>query len=390
MLIFNAQSYGGEKTVALVGDAEERAREGESEEKNKTSETFAKVSEEAAHLEQELCKAEEHKLKEEAERAEKEWKEAKEQAAQEERECKEAKEHAAREEEERKEAKERAAREACEAEERKKELLRLEEVRAQHEAEEKAQRNWRSRSDYTSSKKREEEAKEVAKKKTLQNLCSVRRSCPSSHMGPRLKSEIARMSILGDVVVADKQNTMSSMMVFNGIEAVKDNTCRSSYACMLAVEIRARRVVRGDKNTCKQKFVAVFKMIQPIEDGAELEAEWEGSLRLRIIWVQMSILGDMVVADKQNTMSSMMVFNGIEAAKDNTCRSSYACMLAIRAWRVARGDKNTIEDGPELEAEWEGSSSLRSMPVCWDKRVTCCEGIKKPKRKHDGAELEAE
>ncbi|KAH9018327.1 hypothetical protein EDB85DRAFT_1897213 [Lactarius pseudohatsudake] len=312
MLIFNAQSYGGEKTVAVSGErlvftenehdsGVKRAREGESEEKNKTSETFAKVSEEAARLEQELCKAEERKLKEEAERAEKEWKEAKERAAQEERECKEAEEHAAQEEEERKEAEERAAREAHEAKERKKELLRLEE---------------------------------------------------------------RRMSILGDVVVADKQNTMSSMMVFDGIEAVKDNTCRSSYTCMLAVEIRARRVARGDKNTCKRKFVVVFKTIQPIEDGAELEAEWEGSSRLRIIWVQMSILGDVVVADKQNTMSSMMVFNGIEAAKDNTRRSSYACMLAIRARRVARGDKNTIEDGAELEAEWEGSSSLRSMPVC--------------------------
>ncbi|KAH8997016.1 hypothetical protein EDB86DRAFT_2829048 [Lactarius hatsudake] len=354
MLIFNAQSY-------RVGDAEERAREGESEEKNKTSETFAKVSEEAARLEQELCKAEERKLKEEAECAEKEWKEAKERAAQEERECKEAEEHAAREEEERKEAEECVAREACEAEERKKELLRLEEVRAQHEAEEKAQRNWQSRSDYTSSKKREEEAKEVAKKKTLQNLCSVRQLCPSSHMGPQLKSEIARMSILGDVVVADKQNTMSSMMVFDGIEAVKDNTCRSSYACMLASYGSSQRL------------------------KSEITRWTYVGLKHR-----MSILGDVVVADKQNTMSSMMVFNGIEAAKDNTHRSSYACMLAIRAWHVARGDKNTIEDGAELEAEWEGSSSLRSMPVCWDKRVTCCEGIKKPKRKHDGAELEAE
>ncbi|KAH9009280.1 hypothetical protein EDB84DRAFT_1659367 [Lactarius hengduanensis] len=182
MLIFNAQSYGGEKTVAVSG---ERLVFTENEHDSG-------VSKEAARLEQELCKAEERKLKEEAERAEKEWKEAKERAAQEERECKEAEEHAAREEEERKEAEERAGREAREAEERKKELLRLEEVHAQHEAEEKAQRNWRSRSDYTSSKKREEEAKEAAKKKTLQNLCSVRQSCPSSHMGPRLKSEIAR------------------------------------------------------------------------------------------------------------------------------------------------------------------------------------------------------
>ncbi|KAH9010860.1 hypothetical protein EDB84DRAFT_1651186 [Lactarius hengduanensis] len=276
MLIFNAQSYGGEKTVAVSGErlvftenehdsGVKRAREGESEEKNKTSETFAKVSEEAAHLERELRKAEERKLKEEAERAEKERKEAKERAAQEERERKEAEERAALEEEERKEAEERAAREACEAKERKKELLRLEEVHAQHEAEEKAQRNWRSRSNYASSKKRRKLRRRRKKNITLQNLCSVRQSCPGSHMGPRLKSEIARMSILGDVVVADKQNTMSSMMVFDGIEAAKDNSCRSSYACMLA--IRARRVARGDKNT--------------IEDGAELEAEWEGSSRLR-------------------------------------------------------------------------------------------------------------
>ncbi|KAH8989793.1 hypothetical protein EDB86DRAFT_2831466 [Lactarius hatsudake] len=322
MLIFNAQSYGGEKTVALVGDAEERAREGESEEKNKTSETFAKVSEEAARLEQELCKAEERKLKEEAERAEKEWKEAKERAAQEERECKEAEEHVAREEEERKEAEERAAREACEAEERKKELLRLEEVRAQHEAEEKAQRNWQSRSDYTSSKKREEEAKEVAKKKNFAKFM----------FRPTI---VSQMSILGDMVVADKQNTMSSMMVFDGIEAVKDNTCRSSYTCML--------VSYGSSQRLKSEIT---------------RWTYVGLKR------RMSILGDVVVADKQNTMSSMMVFNGIEAAKDNTRRSSYACMLAIRARRVARGDKNTIEDGAELEAEWEGSSSLRSMPVC--------------------------
>ncbi|KAH9023480.1 hypothetical protein EDB85DRAFT_1894746 [Lactarius pseudohatsudake] len=361
MLIFNAQSYGGEKTVAVSGErlvftenehdsGVKRAREGESEEKNKTSETFAKVSEEAARLEQELCKAEERKLKEEAERAEKEWKEAKERAAQEERECKEAEEHAAREEEERKEAEERAAREARKAEEHKKELLHLEEVRAQHEAEEKAQRNWRSRSDYTSSKKREEEAKEAGEKK---KLCKI--YVPSDNRVPR------RMSILGDVVVADKQNTMSSMMVFDGIEAVKDNTCRSSYACMLASYGSSQRL---KSEITRWTYVGLKR--------------------------RMSILGDVVVADKQNTMSSMMVFNGIEAAKDNTRRSSYACMLVIRARRVARGDKNTIEDGAELEAEWEGSSSLRSMPVCWDKRVTCCEGIKKPKRKHDGAELEAE
>ncbi|KAH9024100.1 hypothetical protein EDB85DRAFT_1894482 [Lactarius pseudohatsudake] len=78
-----------------------------------------------------------------------------------------------------------------------------------------------------------------------------------------------------------------------------------------------------------------------IEDGAELEAKWEGSSRLSakymlsfqleessvepsnsdylkvhaafakvmqvVIWVQMSVLRDVVVADKQNMMSSMMV-----------------------------------------------------------------------------------
>jgi hypothetical protein len=72
-------------------------------------------------------------------------------------------------------------------------------------------------------------------------------------------------------------------------------------------------------------------MIQPrlIEDGAELEAEWEGSSRLRSStwksssqrlkseiarWTytyvglkrRMSVLGDVVVADKQNTMLSKM------------------------------------------------------------------------------------
>ncbi|KAH9009278.1 hypothetical protein EDB84DRAFT_1446359 [Lactarius hengduanensis] len=88
-------------------------------------------------------------------------------------------------------------------------------------------------------------------------------------------------------------------LIFDGIEAAKDNTHRSSYACMLV----------------------------PIEDGAELEAEWEGCSRLRstwkrgldershlddaddhvpvVIWVQMSV-EDVVVADKQNTMSSKM------------------------------------------------------------------------------------
>ncbi|KAI9441620.1 hypothetical protein H4582DRAFT_1933815 [Lactarius indigo] len=146
--------------------AEEKAREGESEEKNKASETFAKVNEDAARLERELRKAEERRLKEEAERAEKERKEAEERAAREERERKEAEERAAREEEERKEAEERAAREAREVEEREKERLRLEEARAQREAEEKAQRE-RAEQERLRKLKEEEEAKEAAEQRRI-------------------------------------------------------------------------------------------------------------------------------------------------------------------------------------------------------------------------------
>ncbi|KAI0250910.1 hypothetical protein BJV78DRAFT_1282825 [Lactifluus subvellereus] len=117
--------------------AEERAKEGDSEEKSKTSEVVAKANEDAARrlIEEEHLKAEKLKAKEEAERAEREQKEADERAAQEEKERKEAEERAAREEVERKEAEERAAREA-----REKERIRLEEERAQREAEEKAER----------------------------------------------------------------------------------------------------------------------------------------------------------------------------------------------------------------------------------------------------------
>ncbi|KAI9465254.1 hypothetical protein BJY52DRAFT_1114117 [Lactarius psammicola] len=69
--------------------AEERAREGESEEKDKTNETFTKANEDATRRqieERELRKMEERKSKEEAERAEKERKEAEERAAREEKE----------------------------------------------------------------------------------------------------------------------------------------------------------------------------------------------------------------------------------------------------------------------------------------------------------------
>ncbi|KAI9465227.1 hypothetical protein BJY52DRAFT_672657 [Lactarius psammicola] len=146
---------------------EEKARENESEEKNKTSETFDKASEDTARREieeRELHKVVERKLKEEVERAEKEWKEAEERAARGERERKEADERAAREEEERKQAEERAAREARKAEEREKGRLRLEEVRARREAEEKVQRE-RAEQERLRKLKEEEEAKEAAEQR---------------------------------------------------------------------------------------------------------------------------------------------------------------------------------------------------------------------------------
>ena len=147
--------------------AEEKARESESEDKNQTSDTFAKANEDAARRqieERELRKAEERKLKEEAELAEKERKEAEERAAREERERKEAEERAAREEQERKEAEERAAREAREAEERETERLRLEEARAQRDAEEKVQRE-RAEQERLRKLKEEEDAKEAAEQR---------------------------------------------------------------------------------------------------------------------------------------------------------------------------------------------------------------------------------
>ena len=149
--------------------AEERAREGDSDERPRSSDSFAKANEDATRRqteerERELRKAEERKLKEEAELAEKERKEAEERAAREEKERKDAEERAAREEVERKEAEERAAREAREAAEREKERLRLEEARAQREAEEKAQRE-RAEQDRLRKLKEEEEAKEAAEQR---------------------------------------------------------------------------------------------------------------------------------------------------------------------------------------------------------------------------------
>jgi translation initiation factor 4G len=117
--------------------AEERAKEGESQEKSRPSEALVRANEDAARREieeHERREAEERKAKEEAESVEKERKEAEERAALE-KERKEAEERAVRQEAERKEAEARAAREAREKEEQEKERLRLEdEARAQREA----------------------------------------------------------------------------------------------------------------------------------------------------------------------------------------------------------------------------------------------------------------
>ncbi len=122
--------------------AEERTKEGESEEKSRPSEASVRADEDAARreIEEHERRVEERKAKEEAERAEKERKDAEERAALE-KERKEAEERAVREEAERKEAEERAAREAREKEEQEKERLRLEEeARAQREALETAEK----------------------------------------------------------------------------------------------------------------------------------------------------------------------------------------------------------------------------------------------------------
>jgi len=118
--------------------AEERAKEGENQERSGPSEASVRANEDAARREteeHERREADERKAKEEAERIEKERKEAEERAAQEERQRKEAEERAVRQEAERKEAEARAAREAREKDEQEKERLRLEEeLRAQREA----------------------------------------------------------------------------------------------------------------------------------------------------------------------------------------------------------------------------------------------------------------
>ncbi|KAH9031710.1 hypothetical protein EDB84DRAFT_1438822 [Lactarius hengduanensis] len=181
------------------------------------------------------------------------------------------------------------------------------------------------------------------------------------------------MSVLGDVVVADKQNMMSSMMASSSMVSRPRRTTHVGVL-RLYVSGMARRVARGDKNTSK-KFVEVFKTIQPIEDGAELEAEWEGGSSHMGPDVRPRGRGGGRQAE-HDVVHDGLIFDGIKAAKDNTHRSSYACMLAveIRVWRVARGDKNTckrkfvgvfktiqpIEDGAELEAKWEGCLRLRS------------------------------
>jgi translation initiation factor 4G len=124
--------------------AEERAKEGESQEKSRPSEASVRANEDAARREieeHERREAEERKAKEEAERTEKERKEAEERAALEEKERKEAEERAVRQEAERKEAEARAAREAREKEEQEMERLRLEaEARALREALEVAEK----------------------------------------------------------------------------------------------------------------------------------------------------------------------------------------------------------------------------------------------------------
>jgi translation initiation factor 4G len=123
--------------------AEERAKEGEGQEKSRPSEASVRANEDAARREieeHEHREAEERKAKEEAERTEKERKEAEECAVLE-KERKEAEERAVRQEAERKEAEARVAREAREKEEREKERLRLEEeARALREALELAEK----------------------------------------------------------------------------------------------------------------------------------------------------------------------------------------------------------------------------------------------------------
>ena len=144
--------------------AEERAKEGDSEEKDRPSEALVRANEDAARRgieEHERREAEERKAKEQADREEQERKEAEDRAALEEKERKEAEERAARAEAERKEAEEHAAREAREKEERENERLRLEEeARAQREALEIAEKE---RAEQERLRKLQEEEEEEAR-----------------------------------------------------------------------------------------------------------------------------------------------------------------------------------------------------------------------------------
>ena len=123
--------------------AEERAREGEIDDKSQSNEAFVRANEAATRREieeQERRKEQERKAKEEADRVEKERKDAEERADLE-KERREAEERAAREEQECRETEERAKREAREKEEQEFERMRLtEQARVQREAEEEAEK----------------------------------------------------------------------------------------------------------------------------------------------------------------------------------------------------------------------------------------------------------
>ena len=122
--------------------AEERAKEGEIDDKSQSNEAFVRANEAATRREieeQERRKEQERKAKEEADRVEKERKDAEERAVLE-KERREAEERAAREEQERREAEERAEREAHEKEQEKERVRLEEEARLQREAEVKAEK----------------------------------------------------------------------------------------------------------------------------------------------------------------------------------------------------------------------------------------------------------
>ncbi len=170
--------------------AEEKAKEEDSEEKTKSSDSLVRANEVATRREieeQERCKAEQRKAKEEADRAEKERKEAEERAALEEKERREAEARAAREEEERREAEERAAREAREKEEREKERMRLEEARAQREARERAEKERAEQERLRKTQEEEEaRAKEEAERqrKAEEDMLKAAETSENAHALP--------------------------------------------------------------------------------------------------------------------------------------------------------------------------------------------------------------